>query len=216
MQAEHPLIFQGSVENPGINQRALKHLFSEIEERKDMWSYAVTVSSVEIYNEVLRYSMLYSSSDNLIYSYSTLFVFIVGVFFICIFRDLLSKDGEKLDIKINPDGTGQLHVPGLRIIEVKSFQHIKKVTHRVLNKTHFFTLRRKIMKLTVLVFVKILATARRNRITFGTQMNQHSSRSHALLCITVQGTDLATGSKTTGQSLMHFSFYGESVRKAPY
>ncbi|XP_044063321.1 kinesin-like protein KIFC3 [Siniperca chuatsi] len=130
---------EGSVENPGINQRALKHLFSEIEERKDMWSYTVTVSSVEIYNEVLR--------------------------------DLLSKDGEKLDIKINPDGTGQLHVPGLRVIEVKSFQHIKK----------------------------ILAIARRNRITFGTQMNQHSSRSHALLCITVQGTDLATGSKTTGK-----------------
>ncbi|TWW79284.1 Kinesin-like protein KIFC3 [Takifugu flavidus] len=130
---------EGSVENPGINKRALKHLFSEIEQRKDMWSYTVTVSSVEIYNEVLR--------------------------------DLLSKDGEKLDIKINPDGTGQLHVPGLRVIEVKSFQHIKK----------------------------ILATARRNRITFGTQMNQHSSRSHALLCITVEGTDLATGSKTTGK-----------------
>ncbi|KAL3060319.1 hypothetical protein OYC64_014810 [Pagothenia borchgrevinki] len=130
---------EGSVENPGINQRALKHLFSEIEERKDMWTYTVTVSSVEIYNEVLR--------------------------------DLLSKDGEKLDIKINPDGTGQLHVPGLRVIEVKSFQHIKK----------------------------ILAKARRNRITFGTQMNQHSSRSHALLCVTVQGTDLATGSKTTGK-----------------
>ncbi|XP_056300990.1 kinesin-like protein KIFC3 isoform X2 [Pseudoliparis swirei] len=130
---------EGSVENPGINQRALKHLFSEIEERKDMWSYTVTVNSVEIYNEVLR--------------------------------DLLSKDGDKLDIKINPDGTGQLHVPGLRVIEVKSFQHIKK----------------------------ILATARKNRITFGTQMNQHSSRSHALLCITVQGTDLATGSKTTGK-----------------
>lgn len=62
----------------------------------------------------------------------------------------------------------------------------------------------------ILVFVKILATARRNRITFGTQMNQHSSRSHALLCITVQGTDLATGSKTTGQSHMHFFFYRES------
>nr|XP_020468454.1 kinesin-like protein KIFC3 [Monopterus albus] len=130
---------EGTAENPGINQRALKQLFSVIEERKDMWSYTVTVSSVEIYNEVLR--------------------------------DLLSKDGEKLDIKINPDGTGQLHVPGLRVIEVKSFQHIKK----------------------------ILATARRNRITFGTQMNQHSSRSHALLCITVQGTDLACGSRTTGK-----------------
>lgn len=48
-------IFQGSVENPGINQRALKHLFGVIEERKDMWSYTVTVCSVEIYNEVLRY-----------------------------------------------------------------------------------------------------------------------------------------------------------------
>ncbi|TTF41815.1 Kinesin-like protein KIFC3 [Bagarius yarrelli] len=128
-----------TMENPGINQRALKHLFNEIEERKDMWSYTITVSSVEIYNEVLR--------------------------------DLLSKDGDKLDIKINPDGTGQLHVPGLRIKEVKNFQHIKK----------------------------ILATARRNRITFGTQMNQHSSRSHALLTITVQGTDLATGTKTTGK-----------------
>ncbi|KAK7886403.1 hypothetical protein WMY93_026024 [Mugilogobius chulae] len=130
---------EGSVENPGINQRALKQLFTVIEDRKDMWTYSVSVSSVEIYNEVLR--------------------------------DLLSKDGEKLDIKINPDGTGQLHVPGLRVIEVRNFQHIKK----------------------------ILATARRNRITFGTQMNQHSSRSHALLCVTVEGVDLATGSKTTGK-----------------
>ncbi|KAI2655429.1 Kinesin-like protein KIFC3 [Labeo rohita] len=130
---------EGTVENPGINQRALKHLFNEIEERKDMWTYTVSVSSVEIYNEVLR--------------------------------DLLSKDGEKLDIKINPDGTGQLHVPGLRVMEVKSFQHIKK----------------------------ILAIARKNRITFGTQMNQHSSRSHALLTVTVLGTDLASGAKTTGK-----------------
>ncbi|KAJ8288134.1 hypothetical protein COCON_G00007930 [Conger conger] len=130
---------EGSVENPGINQRALKHLFSEIEDRKDMWSYSISVSSVEIYNEILR--------------------------------DLLSKDGEKLDIKLNPDGTGQLHVPGLRVIEVRSFQHIKK----------------------------ILAIARRNRITFGTQMNQHSSRSHALLTITVLGTDLANGAKTSGK-----------------
>ncbi|KAL2102016.1 hypothetical protein ACEWY4_003777 [Coilia grayii] len=130
---------EGNSENPGINQRALKHLFNEIEERKDMWEYTVSVTSVEIYNEVLR--------------------------------DLLSKDGEKLDIKMNPDGSGQLHVPGLRVIEVKSFQHIKK----------------------------ILAMARRNRITFGTQMNQHSSRSHALLMITVQGIDLATGTKTTGK-----------------
>lgn len=52
----------------------------------------------------------------------------MSVCYIVFLRDLLSKDGEKLDIKINPDGTGQLHVPGLRVVEVKSFQHIKKVT----------------------------------------------------------------------------------------
>lgn len=58
LQAKHLEVFQGSVENPGINKRALRHLFGEIEQRKDMWSYTVTVSSVEIYNEVLRYSAL--------------------------------------------------------------------------------------------------------------------------------------------------------------
>lgn len=55
---------QGPVENPGINQRALKHLFNEIEERKDMWTYTVTVSSVEIYNEVLRYHFLSINTKN--------------------------------------------------------------------------------------------------------------------------------------------------------
>lgn len=54
LPAKHFEIFQGSVENPGINKRALKHLFGEIEQRKDMWSNTVTVCSVEIYNEVLR------------------------------------------------------------------------------------------------------------------------------------------------------------------
>lgn len=70
------------------------------------------------------------------------------------FRDLLSKDGEKLDIKINPDGTGQLHVPGLRVIEVKSFQHIKKVTPRVLTKTSFFVQKKKVLKLMQIVIFR--------------------------------------------------------------
>lgn len=58
-------------------------------------------------------------------------------------RDLLSKDGEKLDIKINPDGTGQLHVPGLRVMEVKSFQHIKKVSPRVSSVKIMLTMQKK-------------------------------------------------------------------------
>uniref|UniRef100_W5M9Q8 Kinesin-like protein n=1 Tax=Lepisosteus oculatus TaxID=7918 RepID=W5M9Q8_LEPOC len=46
-------------------------------------------------------------------------------------------------------------------------------------------------------FVQILALGRKNRITYSTKMNQHSSRSHALLTVTVTGTDLANGAKTT-------------------
>lgn len=46
-----------------------------------MWSYAVTVSSVEIYNEVLRYSMLHFSPDSRIYSYKTLFVLLSVLYF---------------------------------------------------------------------------------------------------------------------------------------
>ncbi len=112
-------------------------------------------------------------------------------------RDLLSKDGEKLDIKINPDGTGQLHVPGLRVMEVKSFQHIKKVSSYV---KIMLTTQRPLSPIIYCYFLQILSIARKNRITFGTQMNQHSSRSHALLTVTVLGTDLANGAKTTGQS----------------
>ncbi|KAH0617346.1 hypothetical protein JD844_015400 [Phrynosoma platyrhinos] len=42
--------------------------------------------------------------------------------------DLLAKDSqEKLDIKLNPDGSGQLHVPGLTSVEVHSLREIKKV-----------------------------------------------------------------------------------------
>lgn len=116
-------------------------------------------------------------------------------------RDLLSKDGEKLDIKINPDGTGQLHVPGLRVMEVKSFQHIKKVSPRVSSVKIMLTIqKKKTLSPIICCFLQILAIARKNRITFGTQMNQHSSRSHALLTVTVLGTDLASGAKTTGLS----------------
>lgn len=49
--------------------------------------------------------------------------------------------------------------------------------------------------------VQILAMAKRNRVTFGTQMNHNSSRSHALLTITVLGTDLISGAKTCGETL---------------
>lgn len=38
-----------------------------------------------------------------------------------------------------------------------------------------------------------------NRTTEFTNLNQHSSRSHALLIVTVRGVDCSTGLRTTGE-----------------
>lgn len=45
---------QGTPENPGINQRALQLLFSEVQEKASDWEFTITVSAAEIYNEALR------------------------------------------------------------------------------------------------------------------------------------------------------------------
>lgn len=48
-------IHQGTAANPGINQRALQLLFSEVRGKAADWDYTITVSAAEIYNEALRY-----------------------------------------------------------------------------------------------------------------------------------------------------------------
>ncbi|XP_067872250.1 kinesin-like protein KIFC3 isoform X2 [Heterodontus francisci] len=131
---------EGLAENPGINQRALRALFKETGERRGSWTYTISLSMLEIYNEHLR--------------------------------DLLGKEPhDKLEIKLNPDGSGQLHVPGLTHVEVKHYEEIGKV----------------------------LSLGWRNRVTQSTNMNQHSSRSHALLTVTVTGTDTRTNTRTAGK-----------------
>ncbi|KAM8966335.1 kinesin-like protein KIFC3 [Pelodytes ibericus] len=131
---------EGTSENPGINQQAVQALYKEMEARSGLWDYSVSLSMVEIYNEIIR--------------------------------DLLSKDPQdKLDVKLNPDGSGQLHVPGLTSTTVSSFRHI----------------------------TKLLSLGKKNRATFCTNMNERSSRSHALLTITISGRDQATGAVTTGK-----------------
>ncbi|KAM9306024.1 kinesin-like protein KIFC3 [Gastrophryne carolinensis] len=131
---------EGTSDKPGMGLQSLRALYQEMEARRGLWSYDVTLSMVEIYNEVIR--------------------------------DLLARDPqEKLDIKLNPDGSGQLHVPGLTCKEVKSFRHIKK----------------------------LLSLGKRTRATFCTNMNERSSRSHALLTVTIRGQELSTGALTTGK-----------------
>ncbi|KAM9192056.1 kinesin-like protein KIFC3 isoform 2-T2 [Dugong dugon] len=131
---------EGSPENPGINQRALQLLFSEVQEKASDWEYTITVSVAEIYNEVLR--------------------------------DLLGKEPqEKLEIRLCPNGSGQLYVPGLTEFQVQSLDDINKV----------------------------FEFGHTNRTTEYTNLNEHSSRSHALLIVTVHGMDCSTGLRTTGK-----------------
>ncbi|XP_052387647.1 kinesin-like protein KIFC3 isoform X4 [Carassius gibelio] len=131
---------EGVPEDPGINQRALRLLFSEVSEKKLDWDYKITVSMVEIYNETLRNLL----GDN---------------------------PSEKLDIKMCPDGSGQLYVPGLTEFTVESVEDINKV----------FDL------------------GHVNRATACTNLNEHSSRSHALLIVTVAGFNSSTGHRTSGK-----------------
>ncbi|XP_035274266.1 kinesin-like protein KIFC3 isoform X2 [Anguilla anguilla] len=131
---------EGVAENPGINQRALKLLFSEVTEKAPDWDFHITVSMVEIYNETLRNLL----GDN---------------------------PSEKLDIKMCPDGSGQLYVPGLTEFAVQSVEDINKV----------FDL------------------GHMNRATACTNLNEHSSRSHALLIVTVSGFNSSTGHRTSGK-----------------
>lgn len=131
---------EGVVDDPGINQRALRLLFSEVTEKAPDWDYIITVSMVEIYNETLR--------------------------------NLLGENPtDKLDIKMNPDGSGQLYVPGLTEFTVQSPEDINKV----------------------------FELGHMNRATACTNLNEHSSRSHALLIITVSGFNSATGNRTQGK-----------------
>ncbi|NWY37640.1 KIFC3 protein, partial [Sylvia atricapilla] len=131
---------EGTAANPGINQRALQLLFSEVRGKAADWDYTITVSAAEIYNEALR--------------------------------DLLGKEPqEKLEIKLCPDGSGQLYVPGLTEFRVQSVEDINKV----------------------------FESGHIKRVTECTNLNEHSSRSHALLIVTVRGLDRSTGLRTTGK-----------------
>ncbi|KAM4722405.1 kinesin-like protein KIFC3 isoform 2-T2 [Rhinophrynus dorsalis] len=131
---------EGTPADPGINQRALRLLLSEVKERSSSWEHQLSVSMTEIYNESLR--------------------------------DLLGSDPHNsLDIKISPGSAGELYVPGLTQRNVQSMQDINK----------------------------ILELGHKQRATEHTNLNTHSSRSHALLILTAKGRETSTGICSTGK-----------------
>ncbi|XP_061819739.2 kinesin-like protein KIFC3 isoform X1 [Nerophis lumbriciformis] len=146
---------EGVPEDPGLNPRALRLLFSEVMDKSPDWEYKISVSMVEIYNETLR--------------------------------DLLGHNiSDKLDIKMNPDGSGQLYVPGLTQVQVQSPEDINKV----------------------------LELGQVSRATACTNLNDHSSRSHALLIVYVSGLNATTGSCTQGKLNLVDLAGSERIRKS--
>ncbi|XP_077569378.1 kinesin-like protein KIFC3 isoform X2 [Stigmatopora nigra] len=145
----------GVPSDPGLNQRALRLLFSRVCSQSPEWDFHVCVSMLEIYNETLR--------------------------------DLLGdKRADKLDIKMNPDGSGQLYVPGLTRVAVRTLEDVNQ----------------------------ILEAGRAGRATASTDLNRRSSRSHALLMVSVAGINATTGSRTQGKLNLVDLAGSERVRKS--
>ncbi|XP_028918367.1 kinesin-like protein KIFC2 [Ornithorhynchus anatinus] len=91
-----------------------------------------------------------------------------------VIRDLLAREPqEKLVVRQRPDGSGQLHVPGLTSLDVPNLEELHKM----------------------------LALGRSHRATAATRMNEHSSRSHSLLTLTFTAARPPHGSGASG--LLH-------------
>eukprot|EP00043_Microstomoeca_roanoka_P006045 m.59669 g.59669 ORF g.59669 m.59669 type:complete len:909 (-) comp13241_c2_seq1:191-2917(-) len=128
----------GPDSNPGLNRRALTHLFQCVDERKGDWSYDIEVSVLEIYNETV----------------------------VDLLADKPSKKG--LEIRVGKEGP---YVDGLSTHPVSNAEEVR---------SYFLQ-------------------AQKLRSTSSTDMNERSSRSHALLIVYVTGTNLSTGVQTKGK-----------------
>ncbi|KAL6179294.1 hypothetical protein ACLB2K_050810 [Fragaria x ananassa] len=127
---------EGPVSNRGVNYRTLEQLFITAEERKEIFTYNISVSVLEVYNEQIR--------------------------------DLLATSStfKKLEMRQSSEGTH--HMPGL--IEAK-VENIKEVW-------------------------RILQAGSNARATGSNNVNEHSSRSHCILCIMVRAKNMMTGDCT--------------------
>ena len=120
----------------------------------------------------------------------TIVVSVLEIYNECV-RDLLSlTHTEKLEIKQGPEG---VYVPGLTQVEVSCLEEVNEVsTVQVSMCTSRFIF------MTATNCLQVFALGHENRATGATKMNIQSSRSHALLCVTVMGINNTTGIRTMG------------------
>ncbi|XP_062100705.1 kinesin-like protein KIN-14R isoform X2 [Humulus lupulus] len=127
---------EGTEMNRGVNYRTLEQLFQISKERSEMFTYDISVSVLEVYNEQIR--------------------------------DLLATSSTSKKLEIKQASEGSHHVPG--IVEAK-----------VTNINQVWT---------------VLQAGSNARAVGSNNVNEHSSRSHCLLCIMVRAKNLMNGECT--------------------
>ncbi|OMO72976.1 hypothetical protein COLO4_27381 [Corchorus olitorius] len=127
---------EGTEQNRGVNYRTLEQLFEIAKERHDTFTYNISVSVLEVYNEQIR--------------------------------DLLSTAPSSKRLEIKQSAEGFHHIPG--IVEAK-VDNIYEVWN-------------------------VLQIGSNSRTVGSNNVNEHSSRSHCMLCIMVKSKNLMTGECT--------------------
>jgi kinesin family protein C2/C3 len=129
---------EGTAECRGVNPRSMQLLFERITQSQKEFSYTVSMSMLEIYNESIR-DLLALPADR----------------------------GKSLEVRQGPQGN---HVPDCRLEIVTSVEAVNE----------------------------LWLEGSRNRSVASTNMNEHSSRSHLIVSVVVEGVNLATGIRTFG------------------
>ncbi|CAJ2647334.1 unnamed protein product [Trifolium pratense] len=127
---------EGTEQNRGVNYRTLEHLFKVSKERSETFSYDISVSVLEVYNEQIR--------------------------------DLLATGPTSKRLEIKQNSEGYHHVPGVVEAKVDNICDVWSV----------------------------LKAGSNARAVGSNNVNEHSSRSHCMLCIMVKAKNLMNGECT--------------------
>lgn len=127
---------EGTEKNRGVNYRTLEALFDTVEERKDTFSFIISICVLEVYNEQIR--------------------------------DLLATSRTTKKLEVRQASEGAHHVPGIVEAKVESIREVWNV----------------------------LQAGSNARAVGSNNVNEHSSRSHCMICITVKSKNLLNGECT--------------------